>query len=242
MKTLFTFILILTSMITALHAQQEAFVKGRAGDSRISSPLKEVNADVPMTELMDGGANYAPMRYYGEPSGIYLDPAWKEGRVILADSSVLAGEFRFNLYSRKMEAIIAGDTFSFGDPYEISMLETDGRRFVFCDFERPGYRAAGGWFELLSGDRCRLLLRRYIKYRIDDGDGDPSNDKLYRLEDYYVDMGEPPATLLHPGKKAVLEMFPSGRDKIESFMKQEKLRLRERADLVRLFDYYNSLP
>ena len=74
-----------------------------------------------------------------------------------------------------------------------------------------------------------------------DGDDDHSNDQLYKLEEYYTRRGEEVGERMYLSKKSVLSQLKNHRGQVSDFLKSEKLKLKERDDLVKLFAYYNTL-
>jgi hypothetical protein len=121
------------------------------------------------------------------------------------------------------------------------LLTIGDRKFIYSTFVRSDQEVANAWFEILCEGNCTLMLRRYIKYRVSDGDDDPSNDQLYKLEEYYTKFGDGPVERLYISKKLVLESLPDHEDDISTYIKSEKLKLKERPDMIRLIAYYNSL-
>lgn len=201
-------------------------------------PIEEVK---PISDINTGSGAYPNCFYYGDPSGMYLDKEWQYGKALLKDGSSIEGQFRFNLYNQKMEAIVEGDTFAFAQPFEIEMVQVGDKRFRYCAFTRDNGEHSVCWFECLAEGKCSLFLRRFIKYRLADGDGNPSNDQLYRLEEYYTCHGEGSLEHLYLSKKEVLSSLGDHQKMLKSYIKEENIRVKDQDDLVELFSYYNDL-
>lgn len=201
-------------------------------------PVEEVK---PISEFNTGSGGYRDCFYYGDPSGMYLEENWQDGAAVLKDGSRIEGEFRYNIYHQKMEAVVESDTFAFARPLEIEKMQVGGQEFRYCTFMRESGELSAGWFESLAEGECSLFLRYFIKYRVADGDGDPTNDQLYRLQEYYTCRGENSLTHLHVSKKSVLSKLGEHQKLLKSFMKKENIRVKDRDDLVELFAFYNDL-
>ena len=241
MKTILSISVILLLLYLPLSAQQEPYSK----NSSVVNQNQEINYEpvqdpVPISNLDVGGGGYNTYFYLGDESGVYHNELWADGKATLVDGTKLNGKFRYNIYKQKMEAIIEGDTFAFAKPCELSVLQMGEQKFVYLTFLRSDREVSTSWFEVLCEGDCQLLLRRYIKYRVSDGDDDPNNDKLYRLEEYYTCRGEGPLNRLYITKKDILAVFMNREAEMCDYAKLEKLKVKERADLVRLFAYYNN--
>jgi len=200
-----------------------------------------VQDPVPIAEFGEGGSGYKQYFYYGDPCCMYLEKSFENGRAELADGSILEGLFRYNIYHQKMQAVMEGDTFSFAKPCEVSCLFIGDQKFIHTTYVREDGEVADGWFEVLCEGNCDLLLRHYIKYRVADGDGDPANDQLYKLEEYYTRRDGGTLERLKLSKKDILAMLKEHREELEDYIKKEHLKLRDREDLVKLYSYYNGL-
>ncbi len=218
------------------------YQKNRQSEQRETEiKYQPVEEAMPINDINTGSGGYADCFYYGDPSGMYLEKDWQDGLAVLKDGSNIEGLFRYNLYSQKMEAIVDGDTFAFAQPVEVEMIRIGDQEFRYCTFTRESGELSASWFECLTQGECSLFLRRFIKYRVADGDGDPTNDQLYRLEEYYTCRGESSLTHLHISKKSVLSELGEHQKLLKSFMKKENIKLKEQDDLIHLFAFYNDL-
>ncbi|HSG68291.1 MAG TPA: hypothetical protein VK994_06255, partial [Bacteroidales bacterium] len=191
--------------------------------------------------LSSDGGGIAECFYYGDPCGMFLDKEWQEGEAHLVDGSAMTGSFRYNICGQKMEAIVEGDTFAFARPGELDKIRIADSRFVYCNYMRSDGELASSWFELLCKGNCSLMLRRYIKYRVTDGDEDHSNDLLYRIQEYYSCTGNNVLERLYLSKKDLMEKLKDHEREVAEYIKSERLNLKDHEDLVRIVDYYNNL-
>lgn len=242
MKTILSVSVIILLLYLPVSAQQESFSK----NSSVVNQNQEISYEpvqnpVPISNLDVGGGGYNTYFYLGDESGVYLNEVWADGKATLVDGTALNGKFRYNIYKQKMEAVIEGDTFAFAKPCELSVLQMGEHKFVYSTFLRSDREVSNTWFEVLCEGDCQLLLRRYIKYRVSDGDEDPGNDKLYRLDEYYTCRGEGSPDRLYISKKLILDSFQNREAEMFDYLKSKKLNVKERSDLIKLFAYYNTM-
>jgi hypothetical protein len=241
MKTLLTLTVFVFLFQQAALAQQEQSPKNTNQNQAAEAAYQPVQNPVPMNDLYSGGGGYTDVFYLGNPSGMFLNPEWEKGQATLLDGSILEGEFRYNIYLQKMQAVVEGDTFAFAKPCELASLQLGEQKFIYTTFVRGDQEVSNSWFEILCEGDCQLLLRRYIKYRVTDGDDDPTNDQLYRRDDYYSRTDGGALKEIFQTKESVFGLMKDHEKLVKDYMKSEKLKLTDRQDLVQLFAYYNSL-
>lgn len=245
MKTIVTFAAFIFIFLLIAPAQEETLIKNNSKrtqrDQQQEAVYQPLEDPVPIHDLYDGGGGYSPYFYYGDLTGMYFNEDWKDGAAGLVDGTLMKGSFRYNIYQQKMEAIVKGDTFAFAESCELEWVQIGDRKFIYSSFVRSNYEVSNSWFEVLCEGDCALLLRRYIKYRVIDGDDDDSNDQLYKLDEYYTRKDKAGAERLYISKKSVLAAMQEHETEVCSFIKQEKLKLKDQKDLVMLFAYYNTL-
>lgn len=242
MKTIHLLLAMILVLCLSVQAQQEKNPKSGTPQNQTQEiEYVPVSEEILIDDFYSSGGGYMECFYYGDPSGMYLDENWQEGEALLLDGSEMKGNFRYNIYKQKMEAISEEDTFAFAKPCELEYISIGDSRFIYATFIRPEGEVSNTWFEVLCEGECTLLLRRYIKFRVTDGDDDPSDDQLYRLEAYYTKKGDGELERLLVSKKELLEIMNDHESQISSYIKQNKIKVKEREDLMRLFAYYNSL-
>lgn len=242
MKTRITFLALLLLFVLPALAQQEEPVNSKKGtiQNQETSYAPPVEA-VPRNDLAAGGGGNPAYFYYGDPSGMYLDEEWMPGRVSVKAGEEMEALLRYNIYQQKVEAIMDVDTFAFAKPGELEWVMIGDKKFIFSNYLRNDLEVASTWFEVLCEGECDLLLRHYIKYRIDDGDDDPANDQMYRLESFYTRKNNASGERLSPTRKDIPLVLLDHQEELSGYIKEHKLNLKDQDDLVKLFTYYNSL-
>lgn len=242
MKTLSLTVALLLLCFLSSPGQQERYTKNSnvvsQGEEAIYQPVKD---PVPIKPIPSAGGAHADCFYYGDPCGMYLDKEWLEGEAILLDGERMQGTFRYNICGQKMEGIVEGDTFAFARPGELRSIHIGNKEFVYRNFMRSDGELAAAWFEILCQGDCSLLMRRYIKYRVTDGDDDHTDDLLYRIDEYYSCKGKRVLERVYQTRKDVLTTLGEHENAVAAYMRSEKLNVREQDDLVRIFRYYNGL-
>jgi hypothetical protein len=100
------------------------------------------------------------------------------------------------------------------------------------------------YFELLSNGKIKLLSRPFCRAVADDGNSllpQVTAEKSYKIEqDFYYAQGNT-IKRLRSSRKKVLEIFGPQSEAMETYLKDNHLRLNKQEDLMQLFDYYNGL-
>ncbi len=242
MKSIVAFFAFLFAFLLMLPAQEEGLVKSSNNPPEQQELIyNSQEAQIPINELNEGGGGYSQYFYYGDPSGMYMNKQFEEGHAQLLDGTSMEGKFRYNIYHQKMQCSMEGDTFAFAKPCELEWVIIGEQKFIYATYVRGDREVSNSWFEVLCEGDCELLLRRYIKYRVTDGDDDNSNDQLYKMEDYYTRKEVNELERLLITKKTILESLIEHQDEVSEYIKAENLKVKEQKDLVKLFAYYNKL-
>jgi hypothetical protein len=75
------------------------------------------------TSQSTGGGGAAGNYMVYDQSGMYLEPGWAKGYVVLKDKSMLEDiQLRYDLYNQQMQFVREGDTLAFSNPGELDYL------------------------------------------------------------------------------------------------------------------------
>lgn len=175
-------------------------------------------------------------------SGMYLLPGWMNGYVVLKDNTLLDKlSLRYDLYHQQMQFIRNNDTLAFRNPDELLMLSLDGKKFVYTGYEKDKI-VTKGYFEVLTDGKCKLLLRRSIKYHLDPESGPRLTEEVYVEEkEYYVKKNDDLARPVRVCKKSALCAFDDRKDEMRDYIDANRLKMKTCDDLMLLVEYYNSL-
>jgi hypothetical protein len=178
---------------------------------------------------------------------VYIDPVWNIGNIMLQSGVVLERyNVRYDLKSQMLEIQTAKQV----KLLDYKMIKTviwkddiTTRLFVSAASYKFENTALVGILEVLS-DGNKPLLRRTTMH-VKQPDYVPALDvgsrdaKIYKKTALYYSVGSD----LHEvkGKKAVLQALGDKATEMESFIETNDLGTKSERDLVRIFDYYNSL-
>ncbi len=187
-----------------------------------------------------GGASEAD---YLPETGMYLEPGWMPGYVVLKDESILEGiMLRYDIYNQQFQFVRNGDTLAFANPHELASIQIGDHRFIYSGYQIK--EASGvGYFEVLSGGDCQLLVRRKVAYHLSPGAKPRLDEDLYVREcEYYVMKGDSPAKPVRACRKSVLCAFSDKQDQIRAFIEDNELKMKTCDELKQVVAFYNSLP
>lgn len=182
------------------------------------------------------------IKYQGSP---YLDKKFVVGKVILNNSKIINTELRYNAYS---------DNFEFyNKDVIVSLLKIDGTKvelagkiFVLKSLKSEKSTSKNYYQKLTDKGRLNLYKKYYKKF-IDakKAKSSYSSDKPAKFElvtSYLIEkQGNEGLQLLQLKKKAIFLLMKDKESDIKKYFKSEKLKLSKEKDIVKLFNYYNSL-
>jgi len=227
-----TLILIITFSIKGL-AQSTAYVRGMKfmGNITISSSERKSKLDTK-----------------GSP---YYNKDFMFGELELQDGNKLKGLFRYNIYAQELELIVQKDTLIITDPTKIKNIYFSGKDFIYSlildDRKRNDY-VSGAYFEVLNKGKCKVLVKREINLRENrylahygGGGGDGSQRYVPELSYYLRLSDDKPALKIKKSKGSILKILGDHETEIEKYISDNKLKLSENKDLIKVVEYYNTL-
>ncbi len=174
---------------------------------------------------------------------------WHEGRVVTTDGDTLKGLIKYDLQTdiiqfnqpntNRAEAFAPRKVLFF-EIFDASMRQY--RMFFSLPYSPAGTYGALSFFELLTEGKITLLSREALEYRTFNS---PylygSYSRLVLVYKYYF-MDDKGNITEYSGKRAdLMRLFGRHAPEVEKYIRQNRLRLDDRADFVRLIEYYNSL-
>ncbi|WP_435312987.1 hypothetical protein [Cellulophaga fucicola] len=154
---------------------------------------------------------------------------------------------RYNAYKDEMEIKKDGEAYYLSRFYDfpITFLNLNIVYNIYDYNEGKGLKT-GYFVELERGNKISLLLKQEIKFyeetKAKTGYGTSKPPKLERQKDrLFYSVENNIAKELPRKKKEILKLFKGKEKEIESFSKKNSLSCKEEKDLVKIFNYYNSL-
>ncbi|HNQ82524.1 MAG TPA: hypothetical protein PLW31_11295 [Bacteroidales bacterium] len=187
-----------------------------------------------------GGAGAAS--FGGQSGGIYLEPGWAPGSVTLRNNKVIDNiMLRYDIYHQQLQFIQDEDTLAFARPEEAEFFLIGGKKFIYAEYLN-GAVIGKSYFEVLSEGRCELLIRRVIRYHMNEESKSGQQDEAFirECEFYLVKPGErakPVAT----GRKSILCAFSDKEAEVKNFMEEKNLKMKDCNQMKLVVDFYNSL-
>lgn len=186
-------------------------------------------------------------RYRQIKGSPYLNEQWTAGQVWL-DGDSIPGSFlmRYNIYGNEMQFIFNADTFAIGNPLLINDLDLDGRRFKYLAFmynDNPNM----AFFETLVEGKWRLLARHQVVLQAGREPMTPYHpqneyDRFVHQVIYYLQTADNPSPQPAPNsKREWLVLAASKQEQVNSYIKNNKLKVNRQEDLKRLVAFYNTL-
>jgi hypothetical protein len=180
---------------------------------------------------------------------------WHDGEVNLFSGETLKGKLRYDLENDNIQLQYGGtiksysafqvESFQFFD--EIMKMP---RSFYALPYTKSGDYETPTFFELFTEGFLTLLNREMITYRTTYPAGfwgwgyrPMMGASIPVLEDayYILEMKNEKVIKVTDIKKQLNELMGDKAQEVESFVNANRIRVDRRGDLVRLFDFYNSL-
>ncbi len=180
----------------------------------------------------------------GDP---YMFGDFKPGKMVLKSGEEFNLEFRYDIYADQMHMKDKNVVYGLIQPEMIAQIIIDSVKFVFINFAKQGNETTsgkGGYFILMNDGKCSLLVRKNIRLQ------DSELPKPYQpakpakfintTDTYYLKMQNMDAVKIS-GKDELLSVLADRKTEINSFIKENKLKLKDGEDLSRLIAFYNNL-
>ena len=97
------------------------------------------------------------------------------------------------------------------------------------------------FYGLLAGNKIKLLFKSYKTILESRPYNSPHAEKRFESNKAYFILKEGKMYRFKPSRKDLLDLFASSGPKIEEYIKKEKVNFKNDEDLVKLFDFINTL-
>jgi hypothetical protein len=177
----------------------------------------------------------------------YYNNDWYPGTVTLFSGEEIKDyplkyDMKMNQVDIKVDELVK--FISVGAVKEIKWKQSDGQVEIlqnvslYSDYKGIGFFSvlAQGTIMLFKKTELTLLEANY-NAAMDVG----SENKKYVKKDKYYILKDGKVNEIKKSKKKVTEILSDQSTKVEEFVDQNKLNVKDEQDLIRIFDYYNSL-
>jgi hypothetical protein len=210
-------------------------------EKQTSHAVAPPKTDLISTQESSGGAP-ASIEAPVINEGMYLEPEWIDGKVILTNQNILdSTPLRYDIYHQQVQFVRNGDTIAFAKPEEVASIIMGGRKLIYIDYSEEG-KVGKGYFEVLSYGDTRLLLHRIVKYHEQrDPQSNLKEDVFIRENHYYIQKpGEMP-TPVEFNRTSVLNAFSDKEAQVQEYIENNKFKMKTLNELKNVLAYYNTL-
>ncbi|UII30133.1 hypothetical protein LVD17_17705 [Fulvivirga ulvae] len=181
---------------------------------------------------------------------IFPSEVWHDGKLVLLEGDTLVGQVKYNLETDLVQFTRDNQTVKAFTARKLLFFEIFDktvnryRQFYAIPYNvKSNYKAPVMFEVLYTGDHLSLLSREAIEYQVANYPYSMSGTYT-RLELVYTHYFLKPdgSITLFTGKKKDLQWVMNKKSsEIKRYIKNNKIRIDRRADLVKLVAYYNSL-
>jgi hypothetical protein len=212
-----------------------------------------INAQAQNNYLLGMGdyINYANISRTNSPANVsyedikgspYLFEKFETGRINLREGKIYEGPLRYDMYANQFDfKTKEGDIFSVINPETIEKISIDKRLFVY-KITDPKLNS-GSFLEVLIEGKYSLLAKHYVILK------DPVPAKPYidtkpatfvMKDDIFYFQKENSVIVEIKSKDAVVAIDPNRSNEISKFIKENKIKLSDKADLIELVNFLNA--
>ena len=180
----------------------------------------------------------------------YFQDYWSIGDVILFNGSTLEDlQMKFDIEKNHLEIKTENKVKLLEDSFikEFTLLDSESgskKKFMNCSLYKENGVELIGFFESISDGKMSLfskmeldIIKASYDAKFDVGD---KSDKVLKVENYFIANGEN-VYRIAKNKKENLKIFGDKSEQITSYLKSEKLSLKDKEDLQKIVAYYNSI-
>ncbi len=188
----------------------------------------------------------ATLRLYAQQWPFEL---WHEGRLITSSGDTLRGLIKYDLQtdiiqfsypnSQKAEAFAPRKVLFF-EIFDATVRQY--RMFFSLPYSPSGSYGALSFFELLAEGKITLLCREALEYRTYNSPFLYGSFSRQVLVYKYFFMDDKGRIVEFTGKRSeLMNRFGIDAAEIDKYIRQNRLRIDDRNDLIKIIEYYNSL-
>lgn len=175
----------------------------------------------------------------------YLEEEFKPGKVFVYDAQKMEAFMRYNAYTSEVEIKkISGEPSSLLKKGYVSAI-IDRRKYEILHYEDANGKVRTAYFNQLNKGKLVLLFKPEVKLK---RGKQPATSydrkelpKYMDVSSYWFKRDDAVAQKITLRKKWVIKLVEDRREQMRIFVEDNKLNLKLEKDVIKLFDYYNSL-
>lgn len=174
----------------------------------------------------------------------YLNDEFVEGEVCTRGTCYSKVPMRYNVFGDYVEFMQKGRSYILDPQAHLDRVRIGEATLLVARTEGISDMRTG-FFLLLDSGRAQLLSKKVVQFRPSQApkalESSSTPAKYLPMPDvFFYRFGKREIVKIGSLKK-MIEQFPDHREELSSFVKSEKISVRRREDLVKLFKYYNAL-
>lgn len=199
----------------------------------------------------DGLTTTLPKQKTAPKGSVYLSKDWLVGTIILKDSTYISDyPFKYNVRSKFVEIKEGADNIKILSANRVSMMLSQGTKgpIIYknaseyikqypelgaCDFIQI---MANGQVSLIDKLTMDMVESNY-NAAMDAGE---TSDKYYVVHTYYI-IKDGTIHKIKKNKKSILKILNDKETELATYIKTNKIRIKEPFEIAKVVNYYNSL-
>ena len=175
----------------------------------------------------------------------YLDERLMIGIVTFKNGDKVSYYLRYDTFSDEVEYLQGESLLVITNKDNLDNITLNDYKIVYETYQNNNQNMEGYLLEVVSG-QCNL----YQKHKVEFVEAKPAISSYHApTPDHFQNKGTSwlfgctphPITLFTPDKKSLKEIMSSSYPEVAKYIKENKLRLNREADLIPIFEYYNSI-
>ncbi len=174
----------------------------------------------------------------------YLNDDFISGTLITTTNTKYVDvPLRYNIYNDNIEFDTGNEIQALGAPEIVDKIEMGNIKMVYVPYS-VSKKINRGFFIIEEEGKASLLSKPEVTFYEATkpaaySDAQPAKFER-KADSYFIRVDQAEAKLIS-GKNDMVDVFPDNQDKLESYIKKNKLKHRKPEDLKKLVQYYNSL-
>ncbi|MDX2415517.1 MAG: hypothetical protein QNK33_10035 [Bacteroidales bacterium] len=182
----------------------------------------------------------------------YADEHWTTGTISFKNiSQIVSDHLRLNASTNELEVFNKGKKMAVIEPFNVKEVKVGDREYIYAFYiyeYGKSFYISSSYFHVICKGKIELLKRYYVRIvnntyvsNYMGGGGDGRMHYSVKSEYFYRTNGDEAARELGGKKKDILKLMADCKDKIEEFIKENKINVNNDEDVEEIINYYNSL-
>lgn len=173
----------------------------------------------------------------------FLSDEWAKGIIFLQNDKSLEATILYDIYSQQMLVKKGEEILTLAQPHSIKKIVLGKQIFIWQAY-KTGDKIEESYFELLVDGKFQLFKKYNCNIvradrQISAYEGKPK-DRFRVSKEYYLKVEKEKAIVFPSDRDDFFALFPSQKDTLIEYCRQNKLKLKKEEDLIKIFFYLNS--